>query len=374
MSADPKDAPAKLNRTIESKVPCGPILANLIMAGSWVLSPTCSFGACILCAKDFGVVGVLTGIVLGVGICASPRSYPIRGGITALLCGLAYQGGSTEARAAALFFPVLVFLITHRRFPSSPAFIKLINETLGASQYYARMEMRGAIDKIKPGKFFYAVHPHGCLSAGFTWNHFMNEAFHDKVERICFFVDGNLRERAPFFRPIVDMWTNEKRTAVPADKKSIRKALEKGDAVCIIPGGFEDATLFQYGKERTAMKKRKGIVKYCLEYGYAIVPSYTFGEAETYVTFTGFLKFRLWLNKYGVPAVAFVGNPFAPFLPRTDAPILSYVGPPLELPHISTPTEQDIDHWHGKYLQALEELFDRHKAEAGKPHAKLEIF
>ncbi|CAE7035095.1 DGAT2D [Symbiodinium sp. CCMP2592] len=32
-----------------------------------------------------------------------------------------------------------------------------------------------------------------------------------------------------------------------------------------------------------------------------------------------------------------------------------------------------VDEWHGKYMEALRELFERHKAEAGKPSAVLEI-
>lgn len=34
--------------------------------------------------------------------------------------------------------------------------------------------------------------------------------------------------------------------------------MRAGRNVAIIPGGFEDATLHQYGKERTAVKERKG--------------------------------------------------------------------------------------------------------------------
>jgi len=129
-----------------------------------------------------------------------------------------------------------------------------------------------------------------------------------------------------------------------------------------------------YGKERTAMKHRKGFIKYCLEEGYQVFPIYTFGEGDTYKTFTWFLPVRLWLNKFGIPAAAFFGNPLCPMLPRTDAPILSFIGPPLALPKIDKPTQKDVDEWHAKYLVALQELFDRHKAAAGKPEAVLEIW
>ena len=35
-----------------------------------------------------------------------------------------------------------------------------------------------------------------------------------------------------------------------------------------IPGAYQEATAFTYGKERVALKRRKGFVKHCLRYGY----------------------------------------------------------------------------------------------------------
>ena len=61
---------------------------------------------------------------------------------------------------------------------------------------------------------------------------------------------------------------------------------------------------------------------------------------------------------------------------RIESEILSYVGAPLQLPKIAEPTAAEIDAWHKKYMAALRELFDEHKAEA-MPHrqdAQLEIW
>jgi 2-acylglycerol O-acyltransferase 2 len=187
-------------------------------------------------------------------------------------------------------------------------------------------------------------------------------------------IDENLRESNPFFRLVCDWATSGKSRCASANKSTIKKAMTAGESLALIPGGFEDATVMEYGKERVATKNRKGFVKYCLEHGYQIIPVYTFGEGETYRTFTPLLKFRLWLNKFGVPALAFFGNPLCPVLPRTDASLLTYIGSPLVLPEIAAPTPQDVDAWHAKYLAALQDLFDEHKAEAGKSDARLEIW
>eukprot|EP00434_Breviolum_minutum_P024312 symbB.v1.2.021471.t1/scaffold1792.1/size124732/6 len=87
----------------------------------------------------------------------------------------------------------------------------------------------------------------------------------------------------------------------------------------------------------------------------------------------GFEQLRFWLNRKGIPTVAFWGLPWCPLLPRRNVEMLTFVGPALELPQISDPTPEEVDKWHAKYTDALVALFNKHKAEAGKPTAVLEI-
>lgn len=143
--------------------------------------------------------------------------------------------------------------------------------------------------------------------------------------------------------------------------------------MCMIPGAYQEATLCTYGRDRVALSNRKGFIKYCLSYGYKIHPVYTFGEADTYKTLGGFESFRLWLNSFGIPTVAFWGLSWFPMLPRPDAELLTFVGPPLELPRVQEPTHEQVEEWHGKYVDALKALFDKYKAEAGRPDAVLEV-
>ena len=65
------------------------------------------------------------------------------------------------------------------------------------------------------------------------------------------------------------------------------------------------ATLYARGTHRVYIRRRKGFVKYALQHGYALTPIYTFGESETYHTFTGLLPLRLWINRFQIPAVLF---------------------------------------------------------------------
>lgn len=105
-----------------------------------------------------------------------------------------------------------------------------------------------------------------------------------------------------------------------------------------------------------------------------MTPIYTFGESETYHTFTGLLEARLKLNQYGIPAVVFWGEPLLPPFPKQQTECVSCVGAPLQLPKLQDPTADEVSAWHARYLGALRALFDAHKAECGKPDAQLEIW
>ena len=105
-----------------------------------------------------------------------------------------------------------------------------------------------------------------------------------------------------------------------------------------------------------------------------MTPIYSFGECESYYTFTGFLLQRLALNKWSIPAVVFFGWTLVPLFPRLESEVFTYVGKPLQLPKIPEPSPAEVDEWHAKYLAALRQLFEENKAEAGRPEARLDIY
>ena len=155
---------------------------------------------------------------------------------------------------------------------------------------------------------------------------------------------------------------------LPAGLTHVPAALTPAPGACV---AF--SILFCPAEHRTAIKQRKGLVKYALQHGYKLTPIYTFGETKTYYTFSGLQQLRLWINKTGIPCVMFFGAWWNPTFMRTDAQCLSYVGKPLQLPTVPDPTKEQVDEWHAKYIAALQALFDERKAEAGEPDAVLEI-
>eukprot|EP00957_Ditylum_brightwellii_P146383 11145481-Ditylum_brightwellii.AAC.1 len=84
------------------------------------------------------------------------------------------------------------------------------------------------------------------------------------------------------------------------------------------------------------------------------------------------------MNGLGIPALFAWGKLFFPLLPRNDTNMYVAVGAPIELPKIEEPTKEEVSLWHGKYVTALQRLYDEHKekaygSEKGKV-AKLEIW
>jgi len=101
---------------------------------------------------------------------------------------------------------------------------------------------------------------------------------------------------------------------------------------------------------------------------------YTFGEERTYWAFQGCARQRLWLNRFRLPGVVFCGK-YGPIMPDDDIDLVTVVGKPLKLPHINDPTQAQVVTWHKRYIEALQSMFDAHKAKyaAQGAEATLEI-
>ena len=309
--------------------------------------------------------------------CWTLSPIPFVVGVALICCGDLYA----IIGAAFLFAFTSLNVI---KFDYRPWLIKLFYD-LDMSRYYRRCELRGALGSMRTEKTLYMFHPHGILATGFVCNGCWGRNFNEltakkdldtpKSTGTIFLIARNLREWSAFFKVLCDV-SGRLESATPM---AIKRFMKADRNIAIIPGGFEDATLMKYGKDRTYMNERKGLIKYALQYGYAVTPIYSFGESMTYHTFTPLLKLRLLLNKYNIPGVVFFGSWIMPLFPRTDSCVLSYVGEPLQMPQIDNPSREEIDEHHARYLDALRALFKKHKAEAnadgaGLAAAELEIF
>jgi hypothetical protein len=85
-------------------------------------------------------------------------------------------------------------------------------------------------------------------------------------------------------------------------------AMKAGENLSTLPGCCQEATLYRRNEHRVFIKQRKGFIKYALMYGYTVHPSNIFGEEKTYLAASWLQEKLMFLNKWKLPAVAFMGK------------------------------------------------------------------
>ncbi|KAF0696129.1 Aste57867_13105 [Aphanomyces stellatus] len=235
--------------------------------------------------------------------------------------------------------------------------------------YFAKQEVvREDTEPVaKQSKTMFAFHPHGVLCCGWSVNGAMNASWLDlKISWLA----ADVLFKLPFVSHVLS-WGGSDTAAKP----NFERLMKQGDNIALLPGGFEEATLFAKGEHRVYIKKRAGFIKYGLQCGYTVYPVYTFGEEETFYAVSWFLPLRLWLNRFQVPGVIPFGTWWCSYMPLRSAKLTTVVGKPIKLPRIDAPTREDVAKYHQVYMDALQGVFDRNKAKyATDPEATLHMY
>lgn len=225
-------------------------------------------------------------------------------------------------------------------------------------------------------------HPHGLFTYGFIQN---GSAARIDARRPEIYVPTAFRHMKPnavalvepllFKIPLIRHFITTFGCARPATKHEMLHLMSQKKPLGLLPGGSEEIILSHHGHERVYIKHRKGFIKYALQHGYTICIGYTFGEADSYRTLDWAVKFRLWyLRRFRVPLFACWGIWWCPLLPRGQVALETVVGNPFQLPKLADPSKEDIDKWHGRYVEMLVDLFERNKAKFGYGERVLEIY
>ncbi|KAM8898931.1 2-acylglycerol O-acyltransferase 3b isoform 1-T4 [Spinachia spinachia] len=168
---------------------------------------------------------------------------------------------------------------------------------------------------------------------------------------------------------------------LPVSKPSLAHLLSKrgkGNAVVIVIGGAAESLASCPGVNAVVMRQRKGFVRVALQFGADLVPVYSFGETGLFqqVVFSeGSLGRRLqdlFKKMMGFAPCLFIGERWV-FLPYRT-PVTTVVGSPISVPKNTTPTQEEVDHYHGLYMEGLSKLFHEHKVSCGLSEShKLQI-
>mmetsp|Transcript_3926 Transcript_3926/g.6602 ORF Transcript_3926/g.6602 Transcript_3926/m.6602 type:complete len:373 (-) Transcript_3926:1730-2848(-) len=238
----------------------------------------------------------------------------------------------------------------------------------------------------QPAPIITAIHPHGILCVG-VWlagavrfratqdiidkqrrNEYVHEAafefFRNKPPYIAFVADALIQT------PVINLLGIKLTGCMrAASKQSMKTVMKAGTSCGILPGGFNEATIFRKGENVIYIRNRKGFVKYCLQYGYRIFPAYVFGECETYHNLLyshhdseWVIKIKYWFNKYKIPTVFPIGpHWYLPFLPFADTGLHIVWSANTRCQQIENPTKQQIDECHQWFIDEINAVFDRHK-------------
>ncbi|CAK9830076.1 2-acylglycerol O-acyltransferase 2 [Anthophora retusa] len=143
-----------------------------------------------------------------------------------------------------------------------------------------------------------------------------------------------------------------------------------GRATILMIGGASESLECKPGTYRILVKRRKGFVKIALMHGAPLVPVFSFGETDVYDQIYGTEGSRLKKvqhyirKKIGLAPVILKGRGFFQYsfgiIPQRR-PIYVVVGSPIELPKIETPTAEQINEYHAKFIEKLVDLFETHK-------------
>mmetsp|Transcript_19428 Transcript_19428/g.58667 ORF Transcript_19428/g.58667 Transcript_19428/m.58667 type:complete len:257 (+) Transcript_19428:234-1004(+) len=228
------------------------------------------------------------------------------------------------------------------------------------SYFGAELIIEGELDKQK--NYLIVSHPHGLF--GIAYGYYAFE-LHQRFGTITLFTAADVILSIPLLRRTMVWWGMTKVGAAPL-KRSLCEPWPF-NAVQLQPGGI--AEMF-YGtdREQIILAKRKGLAKVALQTGVCLVPNYVFGVNEVYTRWFGpnslaarvssVLRTSLvaWSGRWGIP--------FSPVPNRVKMIIV--LGKPIEVERIEEPTSEQVEALHARYVDALADLFDRHKHRMGE--------
>ncbi|ETO24303.1 hypothetical protein RFI_12856, partial [Reticulomyxa filosa] len=181
--------------------------------------------------------------------------------------------------------------------------------------------------------------------------------------------------RAPFFSWFIAKYSG---SLTSASKENVLRLMNTRRSFCVTPGGFYEAAFFEKDKEIVYIKQIKGFIKYALQFGYHVIPAYTFGESHTYWNWKGTPALKKWLCDRQIPGTIAFG-PYCFILPYSNsfcffcfvskkkkknlgiAGLHTIHGKGKIFEKIENPTPEDVDKYHAWYIGELKALFDRNK-------------
>ncbi|CAO3686122.1 unnamed protein product [Umbelopsis vinacea] len=250
---------------------------------------------------------------------------------------------------------------------------------LFASYFPAKIIKEGDLDPSK--NYIFGYHPHGIISMGSFCTFATNATGFDDlfpgIKPSLLTLTSNFN--IPFYRDYMMACG-----LCSVSRTSCQNILTKGGpgrAIAIVVGGASESLSARPGVMDLVLKRRFGFIKIAVQTGASLVPTLSFGENELYeqVENNENSKLRRWQKKIqhalGFTMPLFHGrgvfNYDIGLLPHRR-PIYTIVGKPIAIPSTKEGQSQDdvVRELHGKYMQALQDIYDRYKDVYAKDRIK----
>lgn len=252
-----------------------------------------------------------------------------------------------------------------------PRFHKWLSDLEIGHENGWRLMINPKFSEHKEEPYLFVSHPHCIYQAAMGFS-FVNstKARERGLPRVFFCVHWGLLWLVPVFKDFFRACGS-----ISADAAAIVKSIRENQSLVLLPGGGEEVMWAgKKDKEHIVLRKKKGFIKLALRNNITLVPIWTYGESiGTGVMDIPFFETRLWLaQKFGIP-FRYVSLCQRWLLPFPNGVLVVAVGEPLNLGHIENPTADQLNAAHEKYIQAVLDLVEQTKDEAGYPNIKVEV-